>query len=160
MSKDFLTPAQFAASVAPSTITGFLIDVYKETAQVVTVDRQLESYYKILDCDIIGIVDHRVGAKTRSNPEAHVFAIICDDEALNKTPQKISAIDNMGSAMLCGNLFIVKRLLPDDSELASLTPDDIGYLKKYIHLQGTRKFPKPYPMLCQCEYLDGGDETC
>ena len=38
-----MTPEEFAASDAPSTITGFLIDVYKETAQVVTVDRGLSS---------------------------------------------------------------------------------------------------------------------
>ena len=147
-----MTPEEFAASVAPSTITGFLIDVYKETAQVVTVDRGLSSYYNILDCDMIDIVDHRIGARTRRNPEAHIFTIVCDDEALNKEPQKISAIDNAGAAMLCGNLFIVKRNSLNDRELASLEPQDIEYLKQFIMLQGTRKFPKPYPMLCQCEY--------
>lgn len=152
MNELILTPEEFAERVNPSTITGFLIDVYKETAQVVTVDRQLEAYYKALDCDIIDIVDHRIGAKTRCNPEAHIFTIVCDDEALNKSPQKISAIDNAGSAMLCGNLFIVKRNSLNDRELASLEPQDIEYLKQFIMLQGTRKFPKPYPMLCQCEY--------
>ena len=152
MNERTMTPEEFASSVAPITITGFLIDVYKETAQVVTVDRQLESYHKALDCDIIDIVDHRIGAKTRRNPEAHIFTIVCDDEALNKEPQKISAIDNAGSAMLCGNLFIVKRNALYDSELTSLEAQDIEYLKQFIMLQGTRKFPKPYPMLCQCEY--------
>ncbi len=152
MTKNTMTPEEFAASVVPATITGFLLDVYKETAQVVTVEKSLESYYKILDCSIISVVDRRIGVRTSLNPEAHIFSIVCDDEALNRNPQKISAIDNSTSPMLCGNLFIVKRNLLDGSELASLELVDIEYLKQFILLQGTRKFPKPYPMLHQCEY--------
>lgn len=152
MSQNTMTPEEFSASVTPATITGFLLDVYKETAEVVTIEKSLAGYYKILDCSIISVVDHRVGVKTRRNPETHIFTIVCDDEALNRNPQKISAIDDSASPILCGNLFIVKRDSLDGNELVSLEPLDIEYLKQFILLQGTRKFPRPYPMLCQCEY--------
>lgn len=149
MKQDFLTPEEFAASVAPSTITGFLIDVYKETASVVTVPKQLESYYQLLDCERITMPDHRIGARQK-----RVFTIICDDDALNHDPQKISAIDKLGRPMLCGNLFIVRTAANEYGELeaASLAPEDIAYLKRFILLQATRNFPDPYPMLHQCEY--------
>lgn len=147
-----MTPEEFAASVSPSAITGFLIDVYKETAQVVTVEKDLDSYYRILDCSIISMPEHRIGKGRR----APVFTIIADDEALDREPQKISAIDHKGNPMLCGNLFIVKTRYSEDGErepeTVSLSLQDIEYLKGFIRLQATRKFPKPYPMLCQCEY--------
>ena len=146
-----MTPEEFAASVSPGTITGFLIDVYKETAQVVTVERSPDAYCRILDCDILEIVERRIGAR---KGQSHVFTIICDDEALNKEPQKISAIDNEGSVTMCGNLFIVKDTCNEHGApaVSSLGRPDIEYLKRFIRRQATRKFPKPYPMLCQCEY--------
>lgn len=159
MSKSFMTPEEFAASVSPGTITGFLIDVYNERARVVTVPDQLESYYKLLDCKRIAMPEHRIGA---GDTRQHVFSIICDDDALDRDPQKISAIDKDGSAMLCGNLFIVRARANEygEFEAASLSPEDIEYLKRFILRQATRRFPKPYPMLCQCEYWYGGDEEC
>lgn len=78
------------------------------------------------------------------------FTIICDDEALCADHPKISAIDNMGNAQLCGNLFLVKFDGAEDVE--SLSPDDIAYLNRFVLLQGTCRHPKPYPMLHQCEY--------
>lgn len=145
------TPEEFAAEFSPRTITGFFIDVYNEKAEVVTIPASLDEYYRLLDCRRIAMPEHRIGVRSRRPP---VFTIICDDDALDHDPQKISAIDNMGAPMLCGNLFIVRTAANEYGELeaASLSPEDIEYLKHFILLQATRNFPDPYPMLHQCEY--------
>ena len=155
MNETTLTPEEFAARYAAETITGYLIDTANETARVVTVDKQLSSYYSLLDCSLIAITEHRIGVRTPANPEPHIFSIVSDDESLLVEDPRISAIDNMGSPMLCGSLFIVKNHVKEfgEVELTSLEPEDIAYIKRFIHLQGTHKHPKPYPMLHQCEYI-------
>lgn len=149
-----MTPEEFAARIHEETITGYLIDVDRETAQVVTVPKELQSYYKLLSCSTIAITEHRIGVRTPRNREPHFFNIVSDDEALLTEAPKISAIDNMGNPMLCGNLLIVKSRQNEIGEvsLAILEPQDIEYLKQFILLQATRKYPRPYPMLHQCEY--------
>lgn len=129
-------------------ITGILIDVVNETAKVTTIDKCLDAYYRILNCDCIDIVRRRIGANKRR--AAHYYEIVCDDEALLKEDPKISAIDDLGRPMLCGNLFITKFDGVDD--IASLEPADILRLREFILPQMTRNHPKPYPMLHQCEY--------
>lgn len=93
--------------------------------------------------------EHQIGVN-RGRFHGKRFTIICDDEALFVDQPKISAIDNLGQPMLCGNLFIVKT--DDQGDTVSLDPADIKYIERFVLLQGTRKFPKPYPMLHQCEY--------
>jgi len=121
-------------------IKAILVDVMKETSKVVEIETELEAYYKALDCDCIDIVTRQIGRKT--------FSIVCDDEGIYRQP-KISAIDNLGNVMLMGNLLICNRKGP---ELDSLTADDIKYIKERIVDQGTRMYPKGYPMVMQCTY--------
>lgn len=123
-------------------ITGILIDVEKETAKVTTIEKELDAYYEALNCDTIDIVSRKIGKR--------YYDIVCDDEGLFKDSPRISAINDMGGVMFVGNLFIVRFNGEDDIE--SLTDADVTYILKHIHLQGTRKHPKPYPMLHQCEY--------
>lgn len=122
------------------TIKGMLIDVQNETARVVEVEDKLDSYYELLQCDCIDIVERKVGRRT--------YSIVIDDEGLFRQP-KISAISDLGDVMLVGNLLIVRR---DGESLASITNDDIKYLKGRIIEQSTRMYPKGYPMLMQCGY--------
>ena len=131
-----------------NTITGYLIDVANEQARPVTVEHSLESFYKLLDCDMIEIAPRRIGFP-HHNRTTKIYDIICDEEGLLKDSPKISAIDNIGSPMLVGNLLIVNM---GEEDVESLTPDDIAYIEKYVELQATRKYPTPYPMLMQCEY--------
>lgn len=131
------------------TIAAYLIDVEHETASVIIIPAELHAYYKALNCRTIDIVTRQIGV-TYHNRKARVFDIICDDEALLKDAPKISAIDNLGIPMLCGNLLIVR--VDDEGDTVGITPDDVKYLKRFILPQGTRRFPKPYPMLHQCEY--------
>lgn len=95
-----------------------------------------------MDCDCIDIPTLKIGNR--------YYNVICDDEALLKSNPKISAINDMGQAMLCGNLFIVR----DDAEgdLKSLSEDDINRIMQFISLQATTKYKKSYPMLHQVDY--------
>lgn len=122
-------------------LRGVLVDVEKETVSVVEIPDELDEYYKILNCDCIDIVVRRIGRKN--------YNIVCDDEALLKAPAKISAIDNLGRPMLCGNLFIVGGEVIDGNLTSLERPDTV--LKKVQHMY-TRQFPAGYPMLTQCEY--------
>ena len=126
-------------------ITGMLIDVANEKASVVTIDRDLHAYYDILGCSLIDMPTRRIGGR-----KGRCYTIICDEEGLFAEQPKISAIDNLGQPMLVGNLFIIN--VNDKGETISLSDDDIKYLERFIQLQGTRKYPRPYPMLHQCEY--------
>lgn len=127
-------------------ITGLLIDVNNEKTSVATISASLHAYYELLSVDIIDIQVRKIGVY-----RGRKYAIICDDEGLLKSLPKISAIDNMGNPMFVGNLFIVRD--GKNGEMDSLEQDDIDYLKRFIHMQGTMRYPKPYPMLHQVEYV-------
>lgn len=143
-----MTLDEFAA-ILPKTITGYLIDVQNETHGPATIEKSLQGYYKAIGCRLIAMPLHQIGVN-RGRFHGKRFTIICDDEALFASQPKISAINNLGQPMLCGNLFIVKTT--DDGDTVSLDPDDFKYIKRFVQLQGTHNFPKPYPMLHQCEY--------
>lgn len=123
-------------------ITGYLIDVEHNIAATITIDKTLDAYYRILNCDCFDIARRRIGGQE--------FDIICDDEALLKDNPKISAIDSDGNPMLCGNLFIVKFDGVDD--VTSLDGNDVAFLSGYIHSLATNNYPTPYPMLTECDY--------
>lgn len=144
-----MTLDQFAEAVKPRTITGYLIDVQNEAHGPRTIEKSLQGYYKAVGCRCISMPLHQIGAN-RGRFHGKRFTIICDDEALLTDQPKISAIDNLGRPMLCGNLFIVK--IDDQGDTVSLDPDDVKYLERFVLLQGTHNFPRPYPMLHQCEY--------
>jgi hypothetical protein len=126
-------------------LTGILVDVENETAEVTTIERNLHEYYRILHCDCIDITMRKIGKFGK-----RFYNIICDDEGLLKDNPKISAINDLGQVMLCGSLFIVND--DENGELSSLTKDDQIWIMRFIQKQGTRKYPKPYPILHQVDY--------
>lgn len=124
-------------------LRGVLVDVENEKISVVEIPDELDEFYKILNCSCIDIVNRKIGRKR--------FEIVCDDEGLFKDTPKISAIDNLGTVQLVGNLFIVGSEVIDGN-LTSIPADDESYVLSKIQRMGTRKFPAGYPMLTQCEY--------
>lgn len=114
-------------------ITGILIDVHQCCVSVETIPDTLQSYYDLLDCDIIDIVARNIGERK--------YLIVCDDEGMLNNQAIISAVNRQGVPMLVGNLFIVNDSGKED--LMSLTQDDIDYIMRYIGKQ---------PMLFQVEY--------
>ena len=107
--------------MAKKLLRGVLVDVEKETVGIVEIPDELDEFYRILNCDCIDIPVRRIGHRKQK------FNIVCDDEGLFKTPQKISAIDNLGQPQLVGNLFIVGGT-DLEGNLISLSEDDAAYV--------------------------------
>lgn len=123
------------------TIRGIFIDVKEENWTEIEIEKSLQSYYDLIDCDCIDIVSRKIGGQ--------YFDIICDDEGLCNSP-KISAINDMGEPMLVGNLFIVNY--DGQGDITSLSDEDIDHVKKFIEMMYTHNYPEGYPMLVQVEY--------
>ena len=123
-------------------LRGVLVDVEKETANIIEIEDELDEFYKILNCSCIDIVVRKIGRKKLN--------IVCDDEGLLNN-SKISAIDNLGNVQLVGNLFIVGGIV-EDGNLTSISEEDAAYVLERVLKIGTTKFPAGYPMLTQCEY--------
>ncbi len=105
-----------------------------------TIQRDLKEYYALLGCRLIEMPTRRIGVRNGRR-----YTIICDEEGLFAEQPKISAIDNLGRPMLVGNLFIVK--VDEEGNTVGLDSNDIEHIKHFVQLQGTHKFPRPYPML-------------
>lgn len=125
-------------------IKGVLLDIEKNAADVVEFVPTLEEYYRMLHCDCIDIVSRKIGVK-----DGRVFDIVCDDEGLFREENKISAINDMGEAMLVGSLLLLNR--GENGEEASLTDDDARFILSNIQKMCTRNHPEGYLMLTQCE---------
>lgn len=123
-------------------IKGVLIDVFNEKAEVVEIEKSLESYYKILDCTCIDITSRKIGDRE--------FDIVCDDEGLFHEPQKISAITKAHKPALVGNLLIVK--FDGEEDITSLDDDDIQYVMQRVRHLYTNSYPLGYPMITDLEY--------
>ena len=126
-------------------IVGVLVDVEKEILGILEIPNNLDTFYKVLNCNLIDIVTRRIGDSKK------VYDIICDDEGLLKEPHKISAVDSMGNAQLVGNIFITGTA-DAEGNLTSLPMDEANYILNKIQLTKTKKFDKPYPILTQCKY--------
>lgn len=79
------------------------------------------------------------------------YEIICDDEGTFKAYPRISAIDDMGNAMLVGNLIVCGQA-DEEGNLTDLTEADIKHIKEFTNIMGTRKHPEGLLMICQMEY--------
>lgn len=130
-----------------SKLSGVLIDTEKRIARSVTIEDELDEFYKILNCSTIDIVQRRIG----SGRSKKSFSIVCDDEGTFVEDPKISAINNLGSGMLVGNLFIT-GLSDDEGNLLSLAPEDLNYILRRCQKMPTRKHPEGLMILTQCEY--------
>ena len=125
-------------------LRGVLVDVEKETVEIMEIEDELDEFYRILNCTCIDITVRCIGSNKQ-------FRIVCDDEALCKGEPKISAVDYFGQVQLCGNLFIVGCKI-DDGNLVSLTESEAAYIMSLVKKIPTRKHPDGYPILIQCTY--------
>ena len=104
-------------------ITGMLIRTDGTKASFKTIPANLESYYKTLDCELIDIVNRQVGYDKK-----YRFNIICDDEALLKSPAIASARSHNFDYCLYGNLFVV-GIDKETGDIRSLTKDEREHLR-------------------------------
>ena len=114
-----------------SKITGLLIDIESNEARIVTVEDTLQSYYHILNCDLIDIQTRFIGYET--------YTVVCDDEGLLKCKPIISAINYLDKPMFVGNLFVVKT--DEDNNLTSLNDKDIEHLRSYFYMHEALQHP-------------------
>lgn len=119
-----------------------LIDVMENKVETVDVNG-LEDYYKLIHCTTIDIVNREIKGKR--------YDIICDDEGAFSDDPLISAIDDLGRAMLVGNLIVCGEA-DEEGNLTALTDDDIKHIKENIQSMGTRRHPEGHCMICQMEY--------
>lgn len=105
-------------------ITGILIDANNQQCHTLTIKDELETYYELLDCSIIDIVERKINNK--------VFCVICDDEGLlGAYPIPSAHYKTDGNLAFVGNLFIVNQA-DENGELQSLTKEDIKVIYENI----------------------------
>lgn len=101
----------------------FLLDTEKQEAREVDISADLESYYKILKCNLITVTERKINGV--------YYDIIADDEGLFKENPIISAITEEGKAALVGNL-LIQRYNSEKGSAAELTPEDVNNIKKRV----------------------------
>lgn len=106
-------------------INGLLIRVGEKENSVsrVTLDGTLEGYYDALGCSTIDIPARRIGSRQ--------YAIVCDDDALSKSPVIPSCISaREHTSAIFGSAFICN--FGENGELASLTDEDVRRISRCI----------------------------
>jgi len=128
------------------TIKAYYVDPITDTAKAVDIVPELDTYYDMLHCRTIDIVNRGFGQKGKTR-----FDIICDDEGLFADDPRISAIDALGKPMLVGSLLVVGEP-DDDGNETSLTDEDVRLLERYTMHLSTRNHPHGYNMLTYMSY--------
>ena len=119
------------------------IDMSTGTASVINVEHSLGAWYDLIGCQLVEMVDRRIGRKR--------FTVICDEEGTFRKDCMISAIDNTGRGMFVGSLLIVNG--PDEEgNTQELTEADAAYIMERVQLMCSLRHPDPYMVLTQCEY--------
>lgn len=94
----------------------------------------LETFYKIIDCDAIDIVTRYVNGVQ--------FDIICDDEGLLKEKPIVTAVNISFQPMLVGTLIFAHN--DGNGNLTDITDDDEALLQFTTSMMG---------MIWPCEYF-------
>lgn len=101
----------------------FLLDTEKQEAREVDISTDLETYYKILDCNLVTVTERKINGV--------YYDIVADDEGLFKENPIISAITEEGKAALVGSL-LIQRYDAEKESAAELTREDVESIKKRI----------------------------
>lgn len=126
-------------------IKTYYIDPSNNIAGTWEIEPNLSTYYAMLNCDTIDIVNRGFTNTDRR------FCVICDDEGLFVTDVFISALDESLNPMLVGALLVTGEA-DSHGELTSLTDDDVRLLKRNTRLLKTRKHPDGYRLLTHMTY--------
>ncbi|CCZ92442.1 uncharacterized protein BN751_01578 [Coprococcus eutactus CAG:665] len=115
-----------------------LLDAFNKDIRVINPDG-LQDYYSLLNCSSVDVISKNISDKR--------FNLIFDNEAELLETHRPSAIDDCGQVVLFNNLIITGE---DNLEgnLSDLTDKEIEYIKKYIHIVRTSKYPCGCLLLC------------
>lgn len=118
-------------------IRGVLIKNGKLT--VVDTEDTLDSWYKLLDCELIDIVERDIGGT--------IVSIICDDEGLYNESHCISMMSRVThQPMLVGPIFICNA--GRDGNMASLTEEQIQIVKRQFKFGCVWGDYVSFPQIC------------
>lgn len=124
-------------------VRGIHIDTDNKCASPVTIDDDLDAYYKLLRCDTVEIVPRKIGR--------HIVNVICDESGLLIQDPIISAIDGNGEIMFVGNLFIA-GLYDSEGNLTSLTDEEQKDILEKCRIIPTKVHSDGLIMVTGCEY--------
>ena len=110
-----------------------LLDTMATAPQVLEVEEGLETWYRLIRCDLIDITMRDVAGRQ--------FDIIADDEGLLKAGAKVTAIDGSGKPQLVGNLVFCHH--DNEGGLTGLSDSDIAHLMKNIVVLTSTNPDKP-----------------
>ena len=114
-----------------------LVDVKNREVRMLEAST-LKEYYKLLDCDIIDIVQRKIAGK--------YYEIICDDEGLLVDAPILSAAwKTTKKPALFGNLLIAGEAI--DGELTSITAEDAKAITGSIILCGKQGADAIWPIV-------------
>lgn len=102
-------------------LRGVLVDTETATIKIVTVEDNLRAFYEALHCDCIDIVSRVIAGIP--------VDIICDDEALLKNTQLLSAATpGRSTDYIYGSILVVGRA-DEEGNLTSLSPEQARVVK-------------------------------
>lgn len=115
-----------------------ILDAFNKDIRVVD-PQNLQDYYKLLNCSSVDVTNKKISDKQ--------FNLIFDEEAELSETRRPSAMDDYGHAVLFNNLIIAGEGNLEGN-LSDLTDKEIEYIKKYIHIVRTSKYPCGCLLLC------------
>ena len=128
-------------------IKAYLVDTEKQETRPVEIEDELETYYRMLNCDTIEIHTIALG------PESIEYDCVMDEEARLKVESRLSAIDCGLRAVFLGSLMVVGKA-DGKGELTSLTDDDIEYIEsECVRNIATTDHPEGNVMLTDVQML-------
>lgn len=106
------------------TVHGWFLGVAdgKPKCDLMEVEDELQTYYDLLDCDLIDIASVKIEGKR--------FEVVCDDEGKLKDDPQLSFMSAEGRYTICGNIFVCA--VQSDGELRSLTESEVNIVRSRI----------------------------
>ena len=105
-----------------------LLDVEKRSAKAVDIVPELDTLYKLLNCDLIDVTYRKVGDK--------MYCIVCDDEGLLKEGAIVSGVEETEDGdirpMLVGNLLFFSEENTEDGDFVGLTDEDVQNILEHM----------------------------
>ena len=138
-----------------------LLDAFNKDIRVINPDG-LQDYYSLLNCSSVDVISKNISGGHSINPATpeevvgtvggneickEAEDLIFDNEAELLETHRPSAIDDCGQVVLFNNLIITGESNLEGN-LSDLTDKEIEYIKKYIHIVRTSKYPCGCLLLC------------
>ena len=92
-----------------------------DSAEFIQIKPDLETYYDLLNCATIDIVNIYIGGK--------VYEVICDDEGLYKSPLHFSVITKSMHPLIVGKVLVCNS---EDGKEKSLNISDVIHLTRAL----------------------------